>query len=260
MDRLKVYDHTVGVLVPAVGLIDRKRFCFEDLLQIIEILRGENGCPWDKAQTHESLRTCLIEEAWETVAAIDEHDPDHLAEELGDVLLQVVFHSSIGQSHGDFTVLDVMSGICQKMIERHGHIFGDAQCSTEQEVNDRWEEQKRRSRGQETETDVLRGVTKGLPSLTRAAKVQRKAETVGFTLPDGAEAEDVDRRLGEQLFRLADACRRAGQDPELLLEQTTERFIERFGAMEKQIISDGKALQDLTLAEMHVYWYGVKNQ
>lgn len=276
LDRLKQYDHTVCLFVPAAPLMSRQRYCFDDLIEVMGILRGENGCPWDREQTHQSLRKYLIEEAWEVAAAIDEDDPEHLADELGDVLLQVVFHAHVGQSHGAFSLSDVTTAICRKMIYRHQHIFGDTHCETADEVSASWEQLKKAEKGLDTQTAVMQDVPKGLPALMRAAKVQKKAAHVGFDWDDaiGAlpkiheEADEVlaelqnsrdpGEELGDLLFSCVNVARLVRQDPEMLLQKATEKFIRRFGAMEKAIICNGKSLQGLTLAEMDVYWNMVK--
>ncbi|MGN0779982.1 MAG: nucleoside triphosphate pyrophosphohydrolase [Aristaeellaceae bacterium] len=276
LDRQKTYDHTVSVYVPAVPLQARQRFCFADLVEIMDILRGEHGCPWDREQTHQSLRKYLIEEAYETVAAIDEDDPDHIADELGDVLLQVVFHAHVGKSHGNFTISDVTTDICRKMIYRHAHIFGTAQCATSQDVSRNWEQLKKAEKHLTTQGDVLADVSRGLPALMRAAKVQKKAAQVGFDWDSAEEAlpkvteeaqevqaelsahRDPGEELGDLLFSCVNVARLCGKDPEEMLTQATEKFIRRFQAMENLIISDGKTLEGLTLAEMDVYWSQVK--
>lgn len=276
IDRQRTYDHTVSVYLPAVPLTQRQRYDFGDLMEIMEILRGEDGCPWDRQQTHQSLRKYLIEEAYEAAGAIDEDDPDHLADELGDVLLQVVFHASIGRSFGDFTLSDVTTAVCRKMIRRHAHIFGTDKCNTVDEVNANWEKIKREEKGLVSTGSVLADVSIALPALTRAAKVQKKAAQVGFdwdtaidALPkiqeeaDEVRAELENKRdpameLGDLLFSCVNVTRLAGCDPEESLKMATEKFINRFKTMENLIISDGKSLEGLTLAEMDVYWNQVK--
>ena len=277
LDRQKTYDHTVSVYLPAVPLARRQRYCFADLVEIMDILRGEHGCPWDREQTHQSLRKYLIEEAYETVAAIDEDDPDHIADELGDVLLQVVFHANVGRSHGNFTISDVTTAICRKMIYRHAHIFGTDQCATAQDVSDNWERLKKAEKHLSTQGDVLADVSRGLPALMRAAKVQKKAAQVGFDWDSPEEAlpkvteeaqevqaelearRDPGEELGDLLFSCVNVARLCGKDPEEMLTMATEKFIRRFKAMENLIFSDGKTLEGLTLAEMDVYWSQVKS-
>ena len=278
LDRQKKYDHTCCLYVPAAPLNARSRYCFMDLVRIMELLRGPGGCPWDREQTHESLRKYLIEEAYEAVTAIDEDDTDHLADELGDVLLQIVFHASVGQSHGTFAISDVTSNICGKMIYRHAHVFGTADCKTAGDVSVNWEKLKKTEKGLTTQSSVLQDVSKGLPALMRAAKVQKKAADVGFDWDTALEAlpkvhEEADEvreeiengrdpaeELGDLLFSCVNVARLCKLEPELLLKSATEKFIRRFSQMENLIISDGKALEGLTLSEMDVYWNQVKAQ
>lgn len=276
LDRQKHYDHTVCVFLPALTLEGRTRYCFDDLLQVMNRLRGENGCPWDREQTHESLRKYLLEEAWEVASAIDEGDPEHLADELGDVLLQVVFHAHIGQCHGTFSIGDVTTAICQKMIHRHAHIFGQTSCSTADEVAVHWEQLKRQERGLTTFAATMKDIPAGLPALMRAQKVQKKAAQVGFDWSNALEAmtkiteeakevcaeleakRDPGEEIGDLFFSAVNVARLAHCDAEMLLQAATDKFIHRFERMENLIISAGKSLEDLTLTEMDVYWNQVK--
>ncbi len=272
IDRQKKYDHTCAVLLPPVPVERKERFDLYDLVRVMDILRGENGCPWDKEQTHQSLRPYLIEEAYETAAAIDEEDWTHVADELGDVLLQVVFQASIARSTGTFELSDITSDICAKMISRHRHIFGGETCKTSADVLNRWEQIKREERGFKTASDALMNVPAGLPPLMRAEKVQKKAANVGFDWDSAREAlpkihEEADELLaeliagrdpteetGDLLFSCVNVARLAGVEAETALMRANEKFIRRFKAMETSIKLDGKALEDLTLSEMDVYW------
>ena len=274
LDRQKHYDHTCAALLPPVVLTARKRFDFYDLVRVMGILRGEGGCPWDREQDHQSLRKYLIEEAYETAAAIDDEDWDHVADELGDVLLQVVFQANIGRQYGTFELGDVTTHICRKMIDRHRHIFGTEHCETAEDVLQNWEKIKKEERGFTTQSQVLRDVSRGLPPLMRAGKVQKKARDVGFDWNDPRdalrkvheEAEEVlaelDRKdrdrlemeLGDLFFACVNVARLAGIDAEGALQKATEKFISRFSAMENAILCAGKRFQDLTLSEMDVYW------
>lgn len=274
LDRQRTYDHTVCLYVPAMDIHSRERYCFDDLLRVMHTLRRQ--CPWDGEQTHESLRKYLIEEAYEAVSAIDEDDMDHLADELGDVLLQIAFHADIAQEIGEFSISDVTTAIVRKMIYRHAHIFDNVRCSTAEEVTQSWEQLKKLEKGLTTQASVLADVSQGLPALMRASKVQKKAAQVGFDWDDaiGAlpkiheEAEEVlaelqagrdpGEELGDLLFSCVNVARLANLEPELLLKAATEKFIRRFTAMENLIISDEKSLEGLTLAEMDVYWSRVK--
>lgn len=274
LDRQRTYDHTVCLYIPAADLRARDRYCFDDLLRVMHLLRQR--CPWDSQQTHETLRKYLIEEAYEAIGAIDEDDMDHLADELGDVLLQIAFHADIAQSMGEFAISDVTTAIVRKMIYRHAHIFGDVHCDTAEEVTDSWEKLKKLEKGLASQSSVLADVSRGLPALMRAAKVQKKAAQVGFDWDDalGAlpkiheEADEVleelragrdpGEEMGDLLFSCVNIARLAGLEPEELLGAATEKFIRRFTGMENLIISDGKSLEGLTLAEMDVYWNRVK--
>ena len=195
LDRQPRYDHTCAALLPAVALTERKRFDFYDLVRVMAILRGDSGCPWDREQTHESLRKYLIEEAYETAAAIEEGDWDHVADELGDVLLQVVFQANIALQYGTFELADVTTHICRKMIARHRHIFGGDHCDTAEDVLRNWEKIKKEERGLRTQSEVLRDVSQGLPPLVRAAKVQKKAADVGF---DWQSPRDALKKVHEE--------------------------------------------------------------
>lgn len=278
MDRQKKYDHTCALLLPALSLTDRQRYDFYDLKRVMDVLRGENGCPWDKEQDHHTLRPYLIEEAYETAAAIDEEDWDHVAEELGDVLLQVVFQAKIGSQTGTFELSDVTTAICQKMIRRHRHIFGGDQCETAEEVHRNWEKIKKEERGFTTQGEALQAVSPGLPPLLRAEKVQKKASDVGFDWPSPSDAlqkvrEETDEaaeclaenspkrleeELGDIMFSCVSLARKQGIDPEAALHRATEKFISRFCAMEKAILQAGKRWEGLTLSEMSLYWKGSK--
>lgn len=278
MDRQKAYDHTAALLIPMQTLENKARYDFYDLVQVMGILRGENGCPWDKEQTHETLRKYLIEEAYETAAAIDDEDWLAVADELGDVLLQVVFQSSIGAQYGTFELSDITTAICKKMIHRHRHIFGSDHCETAEDVVDNWEKIKKEERGFKTQSEVLQGVTRGLAPLMRAAKVQKKARDVGFDWDDPMEAlqkvhEEADEvadaireknaahleeELGDLFFSCVNVSRLCGVEAETALQRATEKFVNRFTAMENAILRDGKCLKDLTLSEMDVYWNSSK--
>ncbi|MCL2544415.1 MAG: nucleoside triphosphate pyrophosphohydrolase [Clostridia bacterium] len=280
LDRQPAYSHLAALWVPAmdVSLPLRERFGFADLVRIMQTLRGPGGCPWDREQTHRSLRQHLIEEAYEAVDAVNSGDPDALADELGDVLLQVVFHASIGAQHGAFAIDDVTSNICRKLISRHAHIFGDAHCDTADEVQRSWDEIKRRERGQTTQAEALGAVPKYLPALMRAAKVQKKAANVGFdweraqdaldkVLEEAAELRaeleagaDPQEEAGDLLFAAVNALRLAGVQPELALSAATEKFVDRFARMEQMILRENRRLEGLTLPQMDVYWERAKRE
>ena len=220
-----------------------KKYTFEDLLNIVEKLRSPGGCPWDMEQTHESIKHNVIEEGYELIEAIDEHSPDKMADESGDVLLQVVFHAQMAKEAGEYTISDCINKVCEKLIHRHPHVFGDEKLSTSEEVLEKWNEIKREDRGQNTIKKELEGVSKGLPALMRAEKVQKKAVKSGFVFQspammadnissmlkilDGTADTDIaEKYIGKMLFELVSAAKKKGVDPELALTKYTNSFIE----------------------------------
>ena len=227
-----------------INLPSKEKYDAQDLCHIVELLRGEGGCPWDRVQTHETLRRNLLEECDELCEAIDRADPAMMLEELGDVWLQVIFHASIEQQAGRFNLEDVADAECRKLISRHPHVFGDVQVSgTEQELQ-AWEELKRKEKHQKTAADAMDGVCRTLPGLWRAEKIQKKgaisptaeeiaeelrahAQTLAEALasPTGAGSKDA---LGELLFTAVCAARKLGLDPEEALHARCEREIRAF--------------------------------
>ncbi len=276
LDRQPAYDHLSAAYVPGVPMLSRQRYDMDDLCAVMRRLRGPNGCPWDKEQTHESLLTNLLEESYEYIAAVREHDVEHMYDELGDVLLQIAFHAEIGRQHGEFDIYDVTSAICHKMIERHTHIFGSVKAETADDVLNNWEALKRRQRGITTTAGAMRNVSTGLSPLLRAEKVQHKAHKVGFDFDSARQALskiheeadevldaidrglDVEGELGDLIFSIVNVCRLLDKNPDIALFSSTERFIARFEGMEKSIKKAGKCVEDLTLSEMDVYWEAEK--
>ncbi len=216
----------------------KEQYTFSDLLQIMDELR--EGCPWDKKQTHESIRGNLLEEAYEAVEALDTKDKSDFCDELGDVLLQVVFHAKIASESGTFNMDDIITNICQKLIVRHPHIYGDVVAETSEDVLKNWDAIKAAQRNQSTLTDELRGVSKALPSLMRCEKVQKKAEREGVyahsaqdsatKIRDGLEeilsnSGDLERKMGEILFEITNIARIFKINAEGCLTSEVERFI-----------------------------------
>lgn len=185
----------------------KDKYSMDDLLQIMKILRAPGGCPWDREQTHQSIRNCFIEETYEAIEAIDTEDPILLQEELGDVLLQVLFHSEIEQEEGRFDFSDVVDGEAKKMVERHPHVFGSVTVDGTEDVLTNWDAIKKKTKDQKTQTEVLQSVSKALPALMRSQKVQQKAAKVGFDWPDvsGALA-----KVEEETVELREAIRAEG--------------------------------------------------
>ena len=223
-----------------------------DLEKLIALLRHPGGCPWDAEQTHESLRRNMLEEAYEAVEAIDEGDPDHLREELGDVLTQVVFHAGIEQDEGRFCLDDVADAVCRKLIFRHPHVFGSEDIRTSDGVLAMWDEIKKVEKKQDSVTDTLHSVARSLPALWRAEKLQKKAAKAVDAPPmdvwdamdiladrmiglsDAVSGEkDAEQAFGDVLFSLVNTARLAGIDPELALTGSSDRFTERFAEMER---------------------------
>lgn len=247
------------------------------LRAIMHRLRAPGGCPWDAEQTHASLLPNLIEEAYETVDTIRRGDWDHLREELGDLLLQVVFHSELAEESGRYSFDDVARGVSDKLIRRHPHVYGDSAVENTDGVLAQWEEIKRRERGEE-ERPYLHNIGRGLPAMLRAFKLQKKAAKVGFDWPDDAgvvdkireelaeveeELESGDREklseeLGDLLFSVVNLARRHKLDPEILLESTNVKFEDRFGKMDAALQEGGKDLQSADLDEMEAKWQHVK--
>jgi len=239
LDRMETYDHRVCALIPAVRELDRlERFDVKHLEEIMRRLRDFDGCPWDREQTHESLKRYLVEEAYEAVDAIDRDDPDDLYDELGDVLLQVVFHADIARQYGEFELSDVTTAICRKMIRRHPHVFSTAQADNPDEVSLLWDEIKKKEKAQRTGTDALKDVAGSMPALMRAAKVCKRACKQGAEAPDASKAwtdwtkNSDGKALGRLLFALAGEANRMGLEAELSLNGETDRFIQKFAAAE----------------------------
>ena len=245
---------------------------FERLLNIMDDLRS--GCPWDKKQTMETLRHLTIEETYELGDSILEGNMEEIKGELGDLMLHMVFYSKIASETNDFDVADVLNAICEKLISRHPHIYGDVKVADEEEVKANWEALKLK----EGKKSVLEGVPKSLPAMVKATRIQDKARGVGFDwehpeqvwekvqeemheFHDAVEKGDTDQienEFGDILFSLINYSRFKDIDPELALERTNKKFIKRFQYLEQQAEKEGKKLHDMTLAEMDVHWNAAK--
>ena len=248
----------------------------KDLEEIVRVLRAPGGCPWDAEQTHQSIRRNFLEEAYEAAEAIDEENPEHLKEELGDVLLQVVFHARMEQEAGRFDLDAVADGVCKKLIYRHPHVFGEVSVSGTGEVLSNWEELKRTEKGQATNTDALESVARSLPALWRAEKVQKKAKKAGFDWPEVSGALDklseelaelkaavaqgtnVAEELGDLLFSAVNVSRFLDVDCEDALNQATDKFINRFRKVEEQ--AGDRPMTGMTLEELDQLWEKAKER
>lgn len=258
-----------------VDFKEKDNYRFDDLLEIMEVLRGEGGCPWDREQTHKSIRRNFIEEVYEACEAIDNDDNTLLCEELGDVLLQVVFHAHMAQAENAFDIDTVCDGICKKLILRHPHIFADTQVSGSVQVLENWEEIKKKEKGQKSVAQAMDQVAKSLPALIYAEKVQKKARKVGFDWPDVAGAlekvreetdelsvavatgKGVEEELGDLLFAAVNVARFVDVDPEKALVDATAKFANRFAKVERMA---GQQMPGMSLAQMDELWERVKQE
>lgn len=258
----------------------KENYNINDLLEIMKILRSENGCPWDREQTHQSIRKNLIEETYEAVEAIDRSDTALLKEELGDVLLQVVFHTQMETEQGRFTFDEVADGICKKLIIRHPHIFSTVVADTAEEVLANWDRIKKQEKGQETATDTLQSVSTALPGLMRAQKVQQRAARAGFDyenvtqamsdlksevaeLQEALDANDpnaIEEELGDLVFAAVNVARFSKLDAEESLTASTEKFIRRFSEVEKLAKEAELEMQGASLEELDQLWKQAKQQ
>jgi tetrapyrrole methylase family protein/MazG family protein len=256
-----------------MGISEGEMRTFEGFRAIIARLRGPDGCPWDRAQTHASLKPYLLEEAYEAVAALDEGDPRRICDELGDLLLEVFLHVQLAEEAQEFTLADVVYGIASKIVRRHPHVFGEEQADSPQEVMVRWEELKRRERG--PQDSALSGVPLAMPALARAQTFLARAASVGFEwhptkdvldklgeeLKELAQARDPDNtqeELGDVLFLLVNLVRYLDLDAEEALRQANRKFHQRFTTMEALANEQGRTLADMSLAEKEALWEAAK--
>ena len=257
----------------------KERYDIGDLVSVMALLRGEGGCPWDRVQTHQSIRKNLIEETYEVVEAIDKDDSSMMKEELGDLLMQVLFHSEMEAEKGSFDFDDVCDGLCKKLILRHPHVFGDVTANTPAEVLKNWDEIKKREKGQDTATDTLLSVPKELPALMRAEKLQHRAAKTGFDYPDAAgamadldsevaelkeavsegDAANIEEELGDVLFSAVNVSRFVGADAEEALTRSSEKFIRRFAKVESMASGEGLDMHGKDMDELNRLWKAAKD-
>lgn len=276
LDREEGFFSSTVVLVPPVAFADKERYGYEDLLYALRRLRAPGGCPWDREQTHESLKQDLLEECYEFIAAVEEDDPAHMSEELGDILMLVLFHCVLGEETGDFTDMDVTDGIVKKMVYRHPHVFGQGQADTATEVIANWEKLKQEEKGQKTITETLTSVPVSFPALLRAQKVQARARRIGFDYDTAQDAffkipeetgeleevlkqgADPQKEMGDLFFACVNVCRLLGLDCEETVQKATEKFIRRFEKMEALAEKKGLKLETLSLSEQDRLWEEAK--
>lgn len=274
LDHSLEVSNVMSVYVPPVSK-NLLNHTFSRLREVIATLRGPHGCEWDKKQTHESLREYLIEEIYEVIDAIDDQDDEAIIEELGDVLLQVMLHSQIGEDNGYFTVNDVIQGITNKMIHRHPHVFSNSTG----DISQSWDELKQAEKDN-TPFSILAGIPKNLPALAKAFKIQKKVAQVGFDWDDindvwlkldeeieevkaaiaTGDQSEIENELGDIIFSLVNIARHYKVNPEIVLNQTNKKFISRFNYIEKELSKKDKALKDSSLAEMDIYWDEAKRK
>jgi tetrapyrrole methylase family protein/MazG family protein len=257
----------------------KDKYAFNDLVEIMKKLRSPEGCPWDREQTHESLVPYLIEETYEVVDAIAKGNYENLKEELGDLLLQVVFHSQIASEEGKFTIDDVIDGICKKLIFRHPHVFGDrSDIKTSKDVLEKWEEFKEKE-GKKRKS-LLDGIPESLPALDYALKLQKKAAKVGFDwedfegvkeklLEEIEEIEEsykkgdkgkIEEEVGDLLFMVVNLARKLNVNPEMALRKANKKFVDRFSYIEEKAKEEGRSLEEMSLEEMEKLWQEAKQK
>lgn len=259
-------------------LLSKKGYTFEDLVILVEVLRSEKGCPWDREQTHKSIRKDFIEETYEVIESIDTEDPVLMREELGDVLLQIVFHACIGKEDNEFDIADVTNDICVKLIHRHPHVFGDVLADTSEKVLSNWEKIKSDEKERRTVTDKLRAIPPMLPALMRAEKVGKKAKCFDFADADSViskvheetsefeeayaenNIEAMSEEMGDLLLTLTSLCRKTGIDPEIALNNATNKFIDRFELVENSILERKMDIENVSMSELDAIWDEIKHK
>ncbi|MCF6464553.1 nucleoside triphosphate pyrophosphohydrolase [Clostridium sp. Cult2] len=280
LDRIPRIDSLTSIYIPKVDKIIKKIYDVADIIDTMKILRSEKGCPWDKEQTHQSIRQSVIEEAYEVVDAIDREDIDGLIEELGDLLFQIIFHCEIASEEGKFNLYHVTTELNKKLIFRHPHVFCEKKVEKSEEVVYNWNKLKYKERGISTYTDILKDIPK-LPSLMRSYKVQERAGQVGFdwynvdgaldkvkeeyyeviesiNAIEGGDVGEVEEELGDLLFAVVNVCRFLNVNPEVALNKTISKFVDRFEIMEIKSRKMGKKLEEMTLEEMDILWNEAK--
>ena len=258
----------------------KEKYSFEDLIEIIRILRAPGGCPWDREQTHQSIRENFLEETYEVLEAIDKLDPVLMQEELGDVLLQIVLHADMAKEESWFTIDEVCNDICQKLIIRHPHVFGDVNVSSTDDVLINWDNIKRQTKSQKTQSDAMASIPATYPALMKAQKVQSKAKKAGFdwddaegaflkveeeatelkvALESGVQA-DIEDELGDLLFSAVNVARFCNCDAETALEKATQKFMKRFAITERLASEKGIDMKKAPIEVLDSLWNEAKKQ
>ena len=259
-------------------LVSKTSYGFEDLVAVMEVLRSEEGCPWDREQTHESIRNDFIEETYEVIEAIDTSNPELLREELGDVMLQVVFHARMEEEKGSFNASDVCNDICKKLIHRHPHVFGDIKVDNSSEVLDVWNDIKNEEKQRITMTDKLRAIPPMLPALMRAEKVGKKAKCFDFSDAGSVRAKldeelaevdeavlmgdekSIEEEIGDLLLTVTSLCRKLHVHPEEALKKATDKFINRFETLENETVKRGIDIENSSMDVLDAVWDEIKHK
>lgn len=278
LDRQNFYDYKTSALIIPPVLTEKERFNYDDLIEILRILRAPNGCPWDREQTPMSVEKNLIEECYELIDAINRDDTAGVIEETGDVLLQTAFQINFGKESGEFTSADVLSEICRKLISRHTHVFGGDKAADGEAALNVWDKNKQKEKGYNSGEEYLRAVPESFPAIMRAQKISKRAAKYHLDFNDlssafdkiyeklselkaaanNKNAEDAAKEGGDALFALASYLQKLGVDGETALNETVKRFIDRFSRAEKLALKDGVSLKDLTPAEVDKYYVSGK--
>lgn len=257
---------------------EKEKYAFQDLVDIIEYLRSDNGCPWDREQTHSSMIESLIEESYEVIDAIEKKDEKNLCEELGDLLLHVLFHAQIEKEKQVFNIEEVIDGICKKLIFRHPHVFGESKVDGSEEVLNNWDELKKIEKQYNSHTEILEKIPQKLPALMRAYKIQKKAAKVGFDWEDkegaiakskeeweevmeavnNGEEKEIIEEIGDLIFSIVNLSRFLKVNPEIALTKTIEKFINRFRYIENSAVNQGSRLEELSIQKMDLLWNEAK--
>ena len=278
LDWQRAYDYTSAVAIEEIDLLNKQRFTLEDLKEIVVRLRRPDGCPWDRVQTNDSIKMSAVEEAYELVDAIDLGDDEKILEEAGDIVLQAVFHAVMKEETGAFDLTDVVTGICQKLITRHTHVFGDDKAKDGESALSVWEKNKMTEKHQTTFADSVNDVPKCFPAAMRAQKVGKRASKAGMDFRSAEAAAErlqeelieffeaykagnqaeAEKELGDVLFAAVNIGRKAGCDCEKALKEATERFAKRFTAAEELALADGKIVTELSEEEWYAYYRKAK--
>lgn len=279
LDRFNDYDYSTSLYIPNLPLTKKERYNFDDLLEILAVLRSPNGCPWDREQTEKSILKNVVEEAYELVDAVEQGDDFMIVEETGDLILQSAFYVLFGEEGSRYTRSDVLSDLCKKLITRHTHVFGEDKAVKASDALSVWNSNKIVEKGYETATEYLNAVPSSMPSLMRAEKIGKRAGKYGFDFENHAQAtdkileelselkkaisngnsEEIQKECGDLLFSAVNAVRLLGVDAELSLKYSVDKFIKRFSRVENAVKAKGKNMTDYTLSELDEIYNSVKS-